>query len=118
MRDILNELERVIEGGLPCACCTVVATRGSTPQKAGATMLVFGDGTQTGTLGGGCVEAEVRRRALHALASAAGPELHTFTLDDDFGWDDGLICGGRMTILADPLSPAGEDYYRQLMVLV
>jgi xanthine dehydrogenase accessory factor len=106
MRDILSELERVIDGGLPCACCTVVATRGSTPQKAGATMLVFGDGTQTGTLGGGCVEAEVRRRALHALASAGGPELHTFTLDDDFGWDDGLICGGRMTILAQPVVPS------------
>jgi xanthine dehydrogenase accessory factor len=118
MRELLAELERVIDRGLPCACCTVVATRGSTPQKAGATMLVYGDGTQAGTLGGGCVEAEVRRRALHALAAAGGPELHTFTLDDDFGWDDGLICGGRMTILADPLAPAAADYYRQRKALV
>jgi xanthine dehydrogenase accessory factor len=118
MRELLAELERVIDRGLPCACCTVVATRGSTPQKAGATMLVYGDGTQAGTLGGGCVEAEVRRRALHALAAAGGPELHTFTLDDDFGWDDGLICGGRMTILADPLTPSAAAYYRQLKALV
>jgi xanthine dehydrogenase accessory factor len=118
MRELLAELERVIDRGLPCACCTVVATRGSTPQKAGAAMLVFADGTQAGTLGGGCVEAEVRRRALHALAANGGPELHTFTLDDDFGWDDGLICGGRMTILADRLTPAAGDYYRRLKLLV
>jgi xanthine dehydrogenase accessory factor len=118
MRELLAELERVIDRGLPCACCTVVATRGSTPQKAGATMLVYGDGTQSGTLGGGCVEAEVRQRALHALTSAGGPELHTFTLDDDFGWDDGLICGGRMTILADRLTPAAAGYYRQLKSLI
>ena len=118
MREILGELERVMNQELPCACCTVVATRGSTPQKAGATMLVYADGTQSGTLGGGCVEAEVRRRALHALASAGGPELHTFTLDDDFGWDDGLICGGRMTILADRLTPEAVSYFRQLNALV
>ena len=135
MRAILAELERVIGQGLPCAFCAVVATRGSTPQKAGAAMLVYGDGRQAGTLGGGCVEAEVRRQALHALAAAdARPLFHTFTLDDDYGWDDGLICGGRMTILAHPLSsvagvsdpgpaslrPATEDatgYYRQLRSL-
>jgi xanthine dehydrogenase accessory factor len=118
MRELLAELERVIDRGLPCACCTVVATRGSTPQKAGATMLVYSDGTQAGTLGGGCVEAEVRRRALHALAATGGPELHTFTLDDDFGWDDGLICGGRMTILADPLSAASTEFYLNFKRLV
>jgi xanthine dehydrogenase accessory factor len=115
MRAILAELERVIGQGLPCAFCAVVATRGSTPQKAGAAMLVYADGRQAGTLGGGCVEAEVRRQALHALAAAdARPLFHTFTLDDDYGWDDGLICGGRMTVLADPLTPAAGDYYRRL----
>jgi xanthine dehydrogenase accessory factor len=114
MRELLAELERVVDDELPCAVCTVVATRGSTPQKAGAMMLVFADGTQAGTLGGGCVEAEVRRRALHALAAFGGPELHSFTLDDDFGWDDGLICGGRMTILAAPLTNEVEEYYRRL----
>ena len=88
----------------PCVYCAVVETRGSTPQKAGAAMLVFPDGTQAGTLGGGCVEAEVKRRALHGLNAAGRPEVLTFCLDDDYGWDDGLICGGRMTILADPLA--------------
>src|ERR1700751_1248825 len=118
MRELLAELEHVLDRGLPCACCTVIVTRGSTPQKAGATMLVYADGTQAGTLGGGCVEAEVRRRALHALAAGGGPELHTFTLDDDFGWDDGLICGGRMTILAHPFSPETRDYFGRLQDLI
>jgi xanthine dehydrogenase accessory factor len=114
MRELLAAIERAMNNGLSCACCTVVATRGSTPQKAGAAMLVYADGTQAGTLGGGCVEAEVRRRALHALAAGGGPELHTFTLDDDFGWDDGLICGGRMTVLAQPLTPETRDYFVRL----
>jgi xanthine dehydrogenase accessory factor len=94
----------------------VVETRGSTPQKAGAAMLVFADGRQRGTLGGGCIEAEVRQRALRTLAAGGGrPDLLTFCLDDNYGWDDGLICGGRMTILADPLASArAGDFYRCL----
>jgi xanthine dehydrogenase accessory factor len=115
--DLLAELDRVVAAGLPSVLCTVVATRGSTPQKAGAAMLVFADGTQTGTLGGGCVEAEVRRRALHSLAASGGPTFHVFHLDDNYGWDDGLICGGRMTILADPLGPTAGDYFRRAKVL-
>jgi xanthine dehydrogenase accessory factor len=96
----------------------VVETRGSTPQKAGAAMLIFADGSQRGTLGGGCVEAEVRQRALRVLNAGDGrPEVLTFCLDDNYGWDDGLICGGRMTILADPL-PSAREYYRRLHQLI
>lgn len=113
MRSLFNELVRVIDTGTPCVYCSVVETRGSTPQKAGAAMLVFADGSQSGTLGGGCVEAEVKRRALLRLGdSAAGPEILTFSLDDDYGWDDGLICGGRMTMLVAPVTPDFRDYYR------
>jgi xanthine dehydrogenase accessory factor len=119
MRELLAELNVALARRLACVYCAVVETRGSTPQKAGAAMLVYPDGTQTGTLGGGCVEAEVKRRALHALNAAAGPEILTFCLDDDYGWDDGLICGGRMTILAHPLpvhdsspDPAACYYHR------
>jgi xanthine dehydrogenase accessory factor len=112
MRDILAELTTALETDRPCVWCAVVETRGSTPQKAGAVMLVFADGGQIGTLGGGCVEAEVRRRALHLLPDAAArPEVLTFNLDDNYGWDDGLICGGRMTILADPLRLSAAHYY-------
>jgi len=104
MRELLAELTGALEQGRPCVFCSVVETRGSTPQKAGAAMLVFPDGTQKGTLGGGCVEAEVKQRALRLLTDANGKsQVLTFNLDDNYGWDDGLICGGRMSILADPV---------------
>jgi xanthine dehydrogenase accessory factor len=120
VRELLAELTNALGRRLPCVYCAVVETRGSTPQKAGAAMLVYPDGTQAGTLGGGCVEAEVKRRALAGLNDSGRPEVLTFTLDDDYGWDDGLICGGRMTILAHPLTADGRglervsDYYHQL----
>jgi xanthine dehydrogenase accessory factor len=120
MRELLAELNAALARRLPCVYCAVVETRGSTPQKAGAAMLVYPDGSQAGTLGGGCVEAEVKRRALHGLNDTGKPEVLTFCLDDDYGWDDGLICGGRMTILAQPLT-AGSSllersalYYQHL----
>src|SRR5688572_30539087 len=119
MRELLAELNAALGRRVPCVYCAVVATRGSTPQKAGAAMLAFADGTQAGTLGGGCVEAEVKRRALYALNDGGGPAVMTFDLDDDYGWDDGLICGGRMTVLAHPLladDPAA-DYYHRLRTL-
>ncbi|HEX5498773.1 MAG TPA: XdhC family protein, partial [Thermomicrobiales bacterium] len=116
MRELLMELATALDERRRCVYCAVVETRGSTPQKAGAAMLIFADGSQRGTLGGGCVEAEVKQRALRVLAGEAGqPEVFAFCLDDDYGWDDGLICGGRMTVLADPLaSPSAGNYYRCL----
>src|SRR3712207_9010384 len=114
MRDVRAELTAALDGRRRCVYCAVVETRGSTPQKAGAAMLVFPDGRQAGTLGGGCIEAEVKQRALSVLSGAEsvpGSEVLTFNLDDNYGWDDGLICGGRMTILADPLLDAPRDDY-------
>ena len=103
---LLHDVLAAIQAGRPVAWCRLVETRGSTPQKAGATMLVYEDGSQAGTLGGGCVEAEVKRRALAILAGGV-PEIARFQLDSDYGWDDGLICGGRMLILIQPIgSPA------------
>src|SRR3954453_10233679 len=118
MRELLAALNQTLSQNRECVYCSVVETRGSTPQKAGAAMLVFADGRQAGTLGGGCVEAEVKRQALRTLAdgSPARSELLSFCLDDNYGWDDGLICGGRMNILAEPLlatagsGPAGRYF--------
>src|SRR2546422_829863 len=103
MRELLADLTGALDLGRDCVYCAVIETRGSTPQKAGAAMLVFPDGSQRGTLGGGCVEAEVKQRALGVLTAGGRPGVLSFCLDDNYGWDDGLICGGRMGILADPL---------------
>jgi xanthine dehydrogenase accessory factor len=127
MRELLAELTESLDRGLGCVYCAVVETRGSTPQKAGAAMLVFPDGSQRGTLGGGCVEAEVKQRALEVMGGGR-PQVLTFCLDDNYGWDDGLICGGRMSILADPATgqssngagdrPGVAAYYRRYRELV
>lgn len=114
MQEMLRHLQEVLRGGGAVAYTMLVDTRGSTPQKPGATMLVFPDGSQVGTLGGGCVEAEVKRSALRLLDAGAG-EILSYVLDDDHGWDDGLICGGRMSMLVDPLRPGVDvSYFERL----
>lgn len=118
MRLLVPEMLRRLAEGKPVVYCRLVETRGSTPQKPGAAMLVFPDGSQAGTLGGGCVEAEVKRRALATFA-AGEAEILTFQLDSDYGWDDGLICGGRMQVLVDPLrSLTDAGYFQQLHELM
>jgi xanthine dehydrogenase accessory factor len=87
--------------------------KGSTPQKKGAKALFFPDDTMEGTLGGGCLEAEVRRRAKQALATGK-PETFEFTLDHNFGWDDGLICGGKVFGLILPNAGELADVWNQL----
>jgi xanthine dehydrogenase accessory factor len=112
MHEILLKLFATLESGRAAALCRLVETRGSTPQKPGAAMLVLPDGSQAGTLGGGCVEAEVKRRAL-AILNAGDAAVVKFQLDSDYGWDDGLICGGRMQVLIEPLRrPDDAAYYR------
>jgi len=83
------------------ALASVVKSSGSTPQKAGAKALFEPDGPIHGTLGGGCLEAEARRRALQALDDG-DRLLFDLSLDDDYGWDDGLICGGQVRVAVDP----------------
>lgn len=104
---LLRSLVRNLEQGRRTAFCVVVDTRGSTPQTPGAAMLLHADGTTEGTLGGGCVEAEVRHRALELLQRDASGLL-TFDLDRNYGWDDGLICGGHMRVAVLPVRTTEE----------
>ncbi len=110
MRTLVQTLLDDIRSEKPVAYCRLVETRGSTPQKAGAMMLVYAHGEQAGTLGGGCVEAEVKRKAL-AILESGGAQIATFLLDNDYGWDDGLICGGRMQVLIAPVRPGEPHAY-------
>jgi xanthine dehydrogenase accessory factor len=70
-------------------------------------MLVDEDANTFGTIGGGCVEAEIRRQA-HALLAANGSGVLSFKLDHDYGWDDGLICGGTIHVAVAPLPESAE----------
>jgi xanthine dehydrogenase accessory factor len=112
---LFRSLVARLESGGRCALCTVVNTRGSTPQTAGAMLLLHPTGETEGTIGGGCVEAEVRRRALVMLQSGESA-VASFVLDHDFGWDDGLVCGGRLDVavlsLAD--AAAAEPFRRAI----
>lgn len=78
-------------------------------------MLVLGTGKTLGTLGGGCVEAEVRTRAMKLMLEGES-RLLRFSLDRDYGWDDGLVCGGVMDIAVQTLAaPADvEPWYEAL----
>jgi len=95
------------------ALAIIAGVKGSTPQKKGAMALFFGDGRIHGTLGGGCLEAEVRDRARRALLNGK-PATFELVLDHDFGWDDGLICGGKVTGLILPQVSHAGTIWQQL----
>src|SRR5215212_7906012 len=98
------ELYRLVEGatarGERVVVATVAHTRGSTPQRRGAKMLFFEGGGTAGTVGGGCVEAEVWAEAREALRTGR-PALHRFTLTADEASEEGMVCGGTMEIFLD-----------------
>jgi len=106
-RRILETLIQEHDAGRPVALCVIVATRGSTPQPAGVMVCVDEGANLVGTLGGGCVEADVRRLAHQQLRRPTG-QVTTFQLDADFGYDDGMICGGQMDVAIGPIA-AGDD---------
>ncbi len=121
MAGLLDEIVNRAERGEAVAVCVLARTAGSTPRKAGAMMLVLENGQTLGTIGGGCVEAEVRGWGLRRMGACglrkagAGDgmpppqapntqapntqaSLLRFELNQDYGWDDGLICGGVMFV--------------------
>ncbi len=100
MRQIFYELAELTSKGLPFAFGEVVEAKGSTPQKPGAKAIFGADGRSSGTLGGGCLEAEAKRVALECLRNRTRTLL-SLHLDSDFGFDDGLICGGTARIFLD-----------------
>ena len=95
--EMLHALTRLQAEGRKGVLVTVVSTRGSTPQKAGAQMLVMGDGTIFGTIGGGCSEAEVKMQALMAMDDNRA-FLYTVNLLDDIAAEEGMVCGGVMDV--------------------
>jgi xanthine dehydrogenase accessory factor len=102
VREVLEAALEAEARGERAALVTVVATEGSTPQKAGARMLVYADGRSFGTIGGGCLEAEMSWRAREAI-EVGRPRLAHYDLTPEQAGEDGLVCGGRMQVFIEPI---------------
>ena len=94
---LLNEAE---DRGERIVVATVAHTRGSTPQQRGAKMLFFQNGEVAGTVGGGCIEAEVWAEAREAMRSGKSG-LHHFSLTAEEASEEGMVCGGTMDIFVE-----------------
>src|SRR5205809_7067781 len=111
---IFQELAQAARSGEPVALGIISGVKGSSPQKVGAKALFYGDGRIKGTLGGGCLEAEIQQRAIQSLRSGR-PETFDLLLDHDFGWDDGLICGGKVFGVILPNAAQAAEVWRELV---
>jgi xanthine dehydrogenase accessory factor len=103
VRDVLDELLSVWRTGGTAGVATVVRTVRSAPRQPGATMVVAPDGTVTGSVSGGCVEAAVYELANDVVATGL-PELQRYGVIDDGAFTVGLTCGGTIDIFAEPMS--------------
>lgn len=109
MEKVFSEAVAQLRDGMPVVVATVVRTKGSTPQKPGAKLLVRNDGSGVGTLGGGCVEGDIWFAAKELMKNGGGPQHRDYKLNEDMAAQDGLVCGGTMYFLIDPVySP--ENY--------
>ena len=107
--DIYEEIVKLRRDGRRGAVATIVNARGSIPSFRTAKMLVRDDGSICGTIGGGCVEAEVWQAAREVMEQEK-PRTLTFNLNQDPKYDTGLVCGGTLDIFLEPILPAALLY--------
>ncbi|MGD0744701.1 MAG: XdhC family protein [Verrucomicrobiota bacterium] len=113
MTRFYEQLAAALAEKQPFVLALISGTKGSSPQRIGAKALFFPDGKITGTLGGGCLEAEVHARARKAMKSGQAATFE-MVLDHVFGWDDGLICGGSVSGLILPRAAEAVELWRKL----
>jgi xanthine dehydrogenase accessory factor len=106
---VFAAVAQAIAAGEEAALVTIVSTRGSTPQRIGAKLLVYADGRTVGTIGGGCYENDAAGKAREAVRTRQ-PKLVTYDLTDEVAQDNGLICGGTMQVFIEPLEPSPQLY--------
>src|SRR5215471_5840994 len=107
--DVYDELIRLRRLGQKCAIATIVQVRGSIPSYESAKLLVREDGSMAGTIGGGCVEAEVWNAARDVIETEK-PKHLTFNLSQDAAYDNGLICGGQLDVFVEPVMPQPQVF--------
>lgn len=114
MKNLFQALAEAARANEPVALGIITGVTGSSPQKLGAKALFYPDRKIQGTLGGGCLEAEAQRLALQSLRDGK-PQTFELVLDHDFGWDDGLICGGKVLgVIIPNAQRAGEQFWNDL----
>lgn len=106
-RDLYRVISEANDRGERVVVATVARTRGSTPQQRGAKMLFFENGGVAGTVGGGCIEAEVWAEARDAMRSGKSA-LHHFSLTAEEASEEGMVCGGTMEIFLDCQLPIAD----------
>lgn len=108
--DLLQSIIEYREGRHGAAAlATVIKASGSTPRNPGTKMIIRPDGRIHGTVGGGCGEAEVIREALQALRDGR-PRVYTINLTNEAAVDEGMVCGGRMEVFIELLSPVSANF--------
>ncbi|HET9703728.1 MAG TPA: XdhC/CoxI family protein [Vicinamibacterales bacterium] len=107
--EVFAALGEALTRGEEAALVTIVSSNGSTPQRVGAKMLVFGDGRIVGTVGGGCYEHDAIGRARQVLASRKAVTVK-YDLNDDFAEETGLVCGGQMEVFIEPIEASPAVY--------
>lgn len=107
--DVYEEIIRLRQQGRKGALATIINVRGSIPSFETAKMLVRDDGSIVGTIGGGCVEAEVWQAARDVMQSEK-PQTLKFNLNNDPKYDTGLVCGGTLEIFVEPVLPVSVLY--------
>lgn len=107
--DLYEEIVKLRQEGRKGAVATIVSVQGSIPSFKTAKMLVRDDGSIVGTIGGGCVEAEVWQAAREVMESER-PRTLSFNLNQSPKYDTGLICGGTLDIFIEPVLPPASLY--------
>ncbi len=107
--DVFEELVRLRRLGQKCALATIVGVRGSIPSYQNAKLLVREDGSMAGTIGGGCVEADVWNAAREVMQTGK-PKRLEFNLGQDAAYDNGLICGGQLEVYVEPVLPVPRAF--------
>jgi xanthine dehydrogenase accessory factor len=107
--DIYEEVVKLRREGRRGALATIVNVRGSIPSFETAKMLVRDDGSIAGTIGGGCVEAEVWQAAREVMESEK-PRTLSFNLNNNPKYDTGLVCGGTLEVFVEPVLPPADLY--------
>ena len=103
MQDVFHEAVNLLQKEEQLVMATVIRTKGSTPQKPGAKLLVRSDGSGVGTLGGGCVEGDIWYAASQLMRRGGDAQYREYELNEDLAAQDGLVCGGTMFFLIDPV---------------